>query len=544
MNSAFYGYAKKNPGVQPYNTDTIVSGYTDKITYNPGDSIYVYISSSAIRKHVKLYFRDIEGKMIDSVIADLKPQTIYKNKPWENGFRFEVSFAYKLPLHMPSGIYNWENKIFVIVRNPSKHSDITIVYPTNTEQAYNEAGSKSLYDFNSIGGKANIVTFQRPLFAYGITQIRTYCKRFLEWIGDLGAYDIQYISDMDMDDYSQIENSKILMVIGHSEYWTRDARINFDAFVNSGHDAIILSGNTMWWQVRYSQDKTKLICYKDSLYDPEQDPILKTINWTRPSLGFPPLGSIGVDFEHGAYGMMFYHGWQGYKVLKSRSPLLAGTGLDFHQIISCQSEEYDGALLNGFNLMDDPILDTTSLGFCKMELIGYDWGKSIYATGPQKSYGTFIAFKKFPGSGNVINVGFSNWCAKNGGQGAMGGFGDKDSTIIKQITLNMINTLLEGNTIFTEPNDCLALSENTKTISVNLYPNPSHGNIVFTSNVAFPSGTLLKIYNNLGIMMLQKSVANQFGTHIEISGFPSGIYFYRINDGLKCSFEGKLIKID
>ena len=199
------------------------------------------------------------------------------------------------------------------------------------------------------------------------------------------------------------------MVIGHSEYWSRNGRINFDSFVNSGHDAIILSGNTMWWQVRYSEDKTQLICYKDSLSDPETDLIYKTVNWTKPYLEFPTLGSIGVDFEHGAYGMKDYHGWQGYKILKSRSPLLAGTGLDFHEIVSCQSEEYDGTLFYGFNLQNDPILDTTSLGFCKMELIGYDWGKSIYNYGQQKSYGTFIAFKKDPGSGNVINVGFSNW---------------------------------------------------------------------------------------------------------------------------------------
>ena len=33
------------------------------------------------------------------------------------------------------------------------------------------------------------------------------------------------------------------------------------SITNTGGHALILSGNTMWWQVRYNEDKTKLICY-------------------------------------------------------------------------------------------------------------------------------------------------------------------------------------------------------------------------------------------------------------------------------------------
>jgi len=140
----------------------------------------------------------------------------------------------------------------------------------------------------------------------------------------------------------------------------------------------------MWWQVRYSNYKKQLVCYKDSVNDPERDHLLKTINWPTASLEFPVFNSIGVDFNHGAYGMKDYHGWMGYKILKPDSPLLAGTGLDFHDIVSCQSEEYDATLFTCFPGDDDPVVDTTTLGFCKMELIGYDWGKSILVQGSKK----------------------------------------------------------------------------------------------------------------------------------------------------------------
>ena len=107
------------------------------------------------------------------------------------------------------------------------------------------------------------------------------------------------ICDQDMDDYSEIQNSKILVVIGHSEYWTKAARLNFDQFVNSGKDAVILSGNTMWWQVRYNADKTKMICYKDEISDTISDPLLKTIAWPYPSLNYSVLTSIGADWPRG-----------------------------------------------------------------------------------------------------------------------------------------------------------------------------------------------------------------------------------------------------
>ena len=126
----------------------------------------------------------------------------------------------------------------------------------------------------------------------------------------------------------------------------------------------------------------------------------------------------------------------------------------------------------------------------------------------------------------------------------MGGFGGKDSLSIQQITLNMINTLLDGNTIFTEPNDCLSLTERASEVSVKVYPNPSQGNFLFTSNVAFSRGAFLTIYNNLGVIKLQKSVGNQFGTRIDISAFPGGIYFYRITDWNKGSIDGKIMKIE
>ena len=149
-----------------------------------------------------------------------------------------------------------------------------------------------------------------------------------------------------MDDYSEIQNSKIIAVVGHSEYWTKTARLNFDKFVDNGKDAIVLSGNTMWWQVRYSGDKNKLICYKDALLDTISDPLLKSINWPDTSLHYPLLNSVGVDYTHGSAAAVS-DSWYGYKITLPNSPILAGTSLNSGNILSCRSRESDATLFSG-----------------------------------------------------------------------------------------------------------------------------------------------------------------------------------------------------
>ena len=524
---------------------TITDGYAERTSYSPGDTVRVYLNSSIVIQNWTIYLKDIEGVKADSVSVNLFPQGISQPEPWVNGFGYNLTFSYIIPLSMSSGIYCWADKVFFIVKNPLKNAEITIIYPTNTEAAYNEAGGKSLYGFNSPDGSAKAVTFKRPLSSFVISQIRTYCKRFLEWIHTQGSYNIQYIADSDLEDYTEIMYTRLLVVVGHSEYWTRNARLNFDSLVNSGKDAVIFAGNTMWWQVRYSDNGNTLVCYKDKVSDPEPDPLLKTINWPDTSLHYPVLNSIGVDFIHGAYGMKPYHGWYGYKILKPDSPLLEGTGLAFNDTVSCQSKEYDATLFCSFPGNLDPVVDTTTLGFCKIELIGYDWGKSIYNTGEQKSYGTFIAFKRSPSSGNIVNTGFSNWCTRNGGQGAMGGFGGKDSTKIKMITLNILNKLLNRDNIFAAPKqECNPVGTGKSphfSEDIIIYPNPGKGEFHISADYTTGGALLIDLYNTLSNKVYTRVLSESDKYCFNISFFSEGIYLYRISRNGIFLKTGKLI---
>jgi hypothetical protein len=242
--------------------------------------------------------------------------------------------------------------------------------------------------------------------------------------------------DLETDQY--IKDSKVLILVGHNEYWTRNARQVFDKFVDNGGNALILSGNVMWWQVRYSADNTKLICYKDGFTDPVTNPLLETINWTDPSLKYPVALSIGADYEHGGYGTRADKGWDGYKIVTPNSPLLQGTGLTKGAIFHLPTVEFDGAFTKGVDTDGYPKLDLDYYKFYKMELIGFDKGVSRSGS---ETIGTFIAFQRTSSSGKIIHTGSTNWCSYEG----MGG---TDGHIIQLITKTAISKMINNDNIF------------------------------------------------------------------------------------------------
>jgi hypothetical protein len=249
---------------------------------------------------------------------------------------------------------------------------------------------------------------------------------------------------MDLDNYAVLKGASILVITGHSEYWTMEARRNFDRFVNEGKDAVVLSGNTMWWQVRYNETRDQLLCYRTVKEDPEKQPKLKTINWNDILLNYSILSSLGADFSFAGYGLRYTdRGWDGYKIA-SASPLLEGTTLKKGDITKCPSIEVDGAPLYGFNSAGQPIINRQALGFERIELIGYDY----VLRGGVEGVATWIVFKKTKTSGTVINTASMNWCSLNG----MGA-----NTDLQKITGNMISKLLKKEKIFTPQSDPVEL---------------------------------------------------------------------------------------
>jgi hypothetical protein len=425
------------------NATYVVDGYAEHFSVIQGARVKFFLNcKNECDMHLEL--ADVNENIVDSIRFYGFRQDSVPADAYVSGFGYKKSFTYRIPRHLSSGLYHWKGTdVMFLVKQKKQSAPVVIVYSSNTEQAYNNAGGKSLYDFNSTGGRAHSVSFQRPMNYHTKpgTDMRDFVLGFLQWLPGTN-YNYQLISDTDMEDAASLSSAKLVVVIGHSEYWSRTARMNLDAYNDRGGDVAIFSGNTMWWQVRYSEKYDNLICYKDSMKDPVCDMQQKTVNWTSSYLQYPVMNSIGADFLHGGYGSKPDQGWDGYKIINPKSPLLQGTGLMYGNIISVPTHEFDGTALlpQSTEGSRDPVPDLKATGAYRTEIIGYDLGHCQVAG--CRSVSTFIAYQRSPQSGTIVNTASTDWC------NARVFFG-KDGVSVQQITRNIFDLLLGDQTIFT-----------------------------------------------------------------------------------------------
>ncbi|HVN62960.1 MAG TPA: N,N-dimethylformamidase beta subunit family domain-containing protein [Gaiellaceae bacterium] len=216
--------------------------------------------------------------------------------------------------------------IYFVVREPLlRPSAILVQVPVNTWQAYNSWAGKSLYGFSSDGGTAaNRVSFDRPYSTdragnqASPLEWEIQVARFLEREG----YDVSYQTDVDTDrDPASLLRHRLVITVGHGEYWTKGERDAFDAARADGTNLAFMGSNTGYWQVRYEDDRRTIVGYK-SASDPNPDPALKTMlfralvppRYECALLGVMHIGGLGqADYAVTAAG--------------ATDPWLQGTGL-------------------------------------------------------------------------------------------------------------------------------------------------------------------------------------------------------------------------
>ena len=237
--------------------------------------------------------------------ATMDPATGAVSAGWTPSFRIDVPQAavtgvYLVRISSPLG----ETYATFVVREPSRAA--TVLYPvsTNTYQAYNPWGGTSLYVNSRPDWKPNhayAVSFDRPyLRGSGTGELMSRDHDFITFAEGQG-YDIAYITDTDLDGDPHLADRRRMIVIqGHSEYWTAPQRDALDQAISSGTNAAFLAANDAYWQVRF-QDASRrvLIGYKEfANRDPaaQSDPAHVTTKWRNLPLNRPENAMIGEMF--------------------------------------------------------------------------------------------------------------------------------------------------------------------------------------------------------------------------------------------------------
>ncbi|CAN5795846.1 large subunit of N,N-dimethylformamidase [soil metagenome] len=216
-----------------------------------------------------------------------------------------VSAAWQVPADAPSGLYAGVVRLdgqapedalaipFVVVRRRARRPDsVAVVMATNTWYAYGRrprdgaaiAGlSSSYYSTHASGRPFFHVPLRAPIpradpFGFESTRAarvghshlvrpERYAEAWLEREG----YAYELITDLDLHaEPSLLRGFRALMVCGHSEYWTAEARDGVEGFLDAGGDVLWLSGNSLMWRVSVDPSMSILECRKEVAEDDER----------------------------------------------------------------------------------------------------------------------------------------------------------------------------------------------------------------------------------------------------------------------------------
>jgi Domain of unknown function (DUF4082)/Bacterial Ig-like domain/Bacterial Ig domain len=294
-----------------------IQGFADPFSVNVGESINFKVQSAAASYVIDIYRIGYYGGDGARLVTTLTPNiSVSQTQPACNTNTvtglvdcgdWGISATWDVPSTAVSGVYIADlvrtdgtsdmNQIPFVVTDNASTSDIVMMTEDETWQAYNAWGGYSLYAGTStggpwccsphFGGRAVQVSYNRPWATrFDLSQSggTTYLFsddypmiRFLEGNG----YDVTYVSQADVaasDGASMLEQHKVFVSAGHSEYWDAGDRANVTAARNAGVNLAFFTGDTMVWKTswaasQYGNEANRtLVEYKESLDTTQSDP--------------------------------------------------------------------------------------------------------------------------------------------------------------------------------------------------------------------------------------------------------------------------------
>ena len=204
--------------------------------------------------------------------------------------------------------------VYFVVRDDASHSDIVFQTSDTVWQAYNteggwEGGTSTYGSFipERPRDRCYVSSLNRPLKTRGVRACNAYfgaeypISRFLEANG----YDVTYIAGVDTDRYGEklLPRHKMFISAGHDEYWSGPQRANVEKARDNGLHLAFLSGNEMFWRIRWEDNYRKMVCYKDSQSLTKLDP--KEGEWTGTWRDARAINPLGPQPENAVTGQVF-----------------------------------------------------------------------------------------------------------------------------------------------------------------------------------------------------------------------------------------------
>lgn len=379
--------------------------YTDALSVRPGETFHLHASADAGPCTLEIARvgagREVALRLEGLAVGD-HPTPEHADRDgcgWPAAAQIEVGADWR------SGYYDIQltdaageaTHHFVVVRAAQPSAKAVLVLSTNTYHAYNHWGGANAYcdvaalmsrraDLPSaMAGAIGVLSTRRPFPQMLIApppdvprlvnlRVRDFEER--PWAGDrnfprrreLSPYDssagflhkwehrfvawaeaeglaLDYLTDEDLDSDDQaLDGYGVVILVGHSEYWTAGQRDRIERFVDAGGRLAIFSGNTCFWKVRFEdvgEDRNaRFICHKWRGFEADpvaaEQPERATHLWSHRAFARPEASITGLSFLFGGYhrlGLCVARGAGGYTVYDEHHWALEGADLFWGDVI-------------------------------------------------------------------------------------------------------------------------------------------------------------------------------------------------------------------
>jgi hypothetical protein len=321
-----------------------VEGYTDRLSYLPGEEVRFHVSSAAERFSLEIARVGAERKVVWKKEGLAGKEHPIPADASSHGCRWPVALSLKVPADWKTGYYTGRleavvagkpvrSELFFVVRNPrpGRDSKVLLQLSTNTYNAYCNWGGYSLYAYNGrnrVQGRR--VSFDRPIAG----QFRQWELPFVQW-AERNGFALDYAVNSDLEFHPEmLKHYRLVLSVGHDEYWSAPMRDALEKFIASGGNVAFFSGNTCCWQVRSVDGGRALVCWKqafasDPLFAGGDHRLLSTL-WSHHLVRRPENALTGVGFLWGGYHRshgQFMDGSGAFTVHRPEHWLFAGTKL-------------------------------------------------------------------------------------------------------------------------------------------------------------------------------------------------------------------------
>jgi WD40 repeat protein len=301
--------------------DLSIQGFATDISVNRGQTVEFKIKTDATNYRLDIYRMGYYGGSGARKVDTVQPSAILpQSQPTclsdsTTGLidcgNWAVSAAWSVPADATSGIYfarlvrtdtGGASHIVFIVRDDTGNSNMLFKTSDTTWQAYNDYGGNSLY-VGSPAGRAYKVSYNRPFNTRGNKYSRAWLfgaeYPMVRWM-EANGYDISYFTSVDADFRgSELLEHRVILSVGHDEYWSGAERANVEAARNAGVNLAFFSANEVFWKTRWEPSidgsgnaNRTLVSYKETHANAKIDPLpnVWTGTWRDPRFSPPADG--------------------------------------------------------------------------------------------------------------------------------------------------------------------------------------------------------------------------------------------------------------